>query len=118
MQANIKTKNGKELQVDALVDSRCTYIEIDKQLVKDKRIQTKPVDSSFKVFNADGTKNGEVTRIVLLEVKFNEYKKQIDVVITDLNGTDCYDSKLKVLSNEITLVLSNTRELDRVPSTK
>ena len=30
----------------------------------------------------------------------------------------CYDSKLKVLSNEITLVLSNTRELDRVPKTK
>ena len=30
----------------------------------------------------------------------------------------CYDSKLKVLSNETTLVLSNTRELDRVPNTK
>ena len=31
---------------------------------------------------------------------------------------DCYESKLKELSNETTLVLSNTRELDRVPSTK
>ena len=30
----------------------------------------------------------------------------------------CYESKLKGLSNETTLVLSNTRELDRVPSTK
>ena len=30
----------------------------------------------------------------------------------------CYESKLKELSNETTLVLSNTRELDRVPSTK
>ena len=30
----------------------------------------------------------------------------------------CYDSKLKELSNELTLVLSDTRELDRVPSTK
>ena len=30
----------------------------------------------------------------------------------------CYDSKLKVLSNETTLVLSNIRELDRVPSTE
>jgi len=29
-----------------------------------------------------------------------------------------YDSKLKVLSNETTLVLSNTRELDSVLSTK
>ena len=30
----------------------------------------------------------------------------------------CYDSKLKDLSNELTLVLSDTRELDRVPNTK
>ncbi len=30
----------------------------------------------------------------------------------------CYDSKLKVLSNELTLVLRDTRELDRVPNTK
>ena len=30
----------------------------------------------------------------------------------------CYDLKLKVSSNKTTLVLSNTRELDRVPSTK
>ena len=30
----------------------------------------------------------------------------------------CYDSKPKGLSNETTLVLSNTRKLDRVPSTK
>jgi len=30
----------------------------------------------------------------------------------------CYDSGLKVLSQETTLVLSNTRELDRVPSTE
>jgi len=30
----------------------------------------------------------------------------------------CYDLKLKELSNKTTLVLSNTRELDRVPSTK
>ena len=30
----------------------------------------------------------------------------------------CYDLKLKGLSNKTTLVLSNTRELNRVPSTK
>ena len=30
----------------------------------------------------------------------------------------CYDLKLKELSDKTTLVLSNTRELDRVPSTK
>ena len=32
--------------------------------------------------------------------------------------TLCYESTLKELSNETTLVLSNTRELDRVPSTE
>ena len=30
----------------------------------------------------------------------------------------CYDLKLKELSNKTTLILSNTRELDRVPNTK
>ena len=30
----------------------------------------------------------------------------------------CYDSMLKELSKELTLVLSDTRELDRVPNTK
>jgi len=30
----------------------------------------------------------------------------------------CYDSKSKGLSDELTLVLSDTRELDRVPSTE
>ena len=30
----------------------------------------------------------------------------------------CYDLKLKGLSNKTTLVLSITRELDRVPNTK
>ena len=30
----------------------------------------------------------------------------------------CYDSMLKVLSKELPLILSDTRELDRVPNTK
>jgi len=71
VQANIKTKNGKKLEVKALVDSGCTYIGIDEQLVKDKKIPTKPIDFSFKVFNADGTKNGEVTKVAPLEIKIN-----------------------------------------------
>ena len=90
IQANVKTKNGKELWLKALVDSGCTYIGIDEQLVKDKRIKTKLADFSFKVFNADGTKNREVTRIALLEVKINRYKKHINVVVTDLNRIDMF----------------------------
>jgi len=58
---NIKTKNGKELQLQALVDSGYTHTRINKQLVKEKKIKTEPMERLFKVFNTDGTKNGEVT---------------------------------------------------------
>ena len=85
MQAKVKMKNGRNLKVKALVDFRCTHIEIDEQLVKDKRIQTKPLNFSFKVFNADGTKNREVTRVAPLEIKVNGYKEQLEAVIMDLN---------------------------------
>ena len=39
----------------------------------------------------------------------------LTIVVSD---TSCYDSMLKVLSKELTLVLSDTRELDKVPNTK
>ena len=83
-------KNGKNLKVKALVNSRCTYIGIDKQLVKDKRIQTKPLNFSFEVFNADGMKNGEVTRVASLEIKVNSYKEQLEAAVMNLNGTDMF----------------------------
>ena len=77
VQADVKTKNSKKLKVKALVDSRCTHIGINEQLVKDKRIQTKPINFSFEVFNTDGTKNGEVTRVASLEIEINSHKKQL-----------------------------------------
>jgi len=40
----MKTKNSKKLKVKALVDSGCTHTEIDEQLVKDKRIQIRPIN--------------------------------------------------------------------------
>ena len=90
MQINIKTKNGKELWLQTLVDSGCTHMRIDKQLVKEKRIKMEPMDRSFKVFNVDGTKNGEITRFALLEVEIDRHKKRIDAVVTDLNGMDMF----------------------------
>ena len=86
----MKTKNRKKLKVKALVDSRCTYTGIDEQLVKDKRIQMKPINFSFEVFNADRTKNGEVTRMVPLEIKINGHKEQLEVAVIDLDGTDMF----------------------------
>ena len=86
----MKTKNGKKLKVKALVDSRCTHTGIDEQLVKDKRIQTKPINFSFKVFNADRMKNGEVTRVAPLKIKINNHKEQLEAAVTDLDGTDMF----------------------------
>ena len=90
MQANIKTKNGKKLKVKALVDSGYIHTEINEQLVKNKRIPTKLIDFSFEVFNADGTKNGEVTKVVPLEIEINRHKKNLEVAVTDLDGTNMF----------------------------
>ena len=90
MQANIKTKNGKKLEVKALVDSGYTYIGINEQLVKDKKIPTKPIDFSFEIFNADGTKNREVTKVMPLEIKIDRYTEQLEAVVIDLDGTDMF----------------------------
>jgi len=86
----MKMKNSKNLKVKALVNSKCTYTEIDKQLVKEKRIQTKLINFSFEVFNTDKTKNGEVTRVVALEIKINGHKEQLEAVVMDLNGMDMF----------------------------
>ena len=90
MQAKVKIKNRKNLKVKALVDSECTHTEIDKQLVKDKRIQTKSIDFSFKVFNTDGIKNREVTKVAPLEIEINGHKKTLEAAVTDLNGMDMF----------------------------
>jgi len=90
VQATVKTKNNKNLKVKALVDSRCTHTGINEQLVKDRRIQTKKIDFSFEVFNADGTKNGEVTKVAPLEVEINGHKETLEAAVTNLDGTDMF----------------------------
>jgi len=58
--------------------------------VKEERIKIELMDILFEVFNADRTKNGEVTRYTLLEIKVNKYMEKINVVVIDLNGTDMF----------------------------
>ena len=72
------------------MDSKCTHIGIDEQLVKNKRIQTRPINFSFKVFNADRMKNGEVTKLVPLEIEINGYKEQLEAAVMDLNSMDMF----------------------------
>ena len=86
----MKTLNEKKLQLKVLVDSECTYIRIDKQLVKEEQIKMKPMDRLFKVFNVNRTKNREVTRFISLELEINEYIEKINVVVIDLNSTDMF----------------------------
>ena len=90
MQVDIKTKNSKKIKIKALVNSRCTYTRINKQLVKDKRIKTRPINFSFEVFNVNGTKNGEVTKVASLEIKINRYKEQLEAVVINLNRIDMF----------------------------
>ena len=65
-------------------------MEINEQLAKKERIKMKPAEIFFEVFIADSTKNGEVIRITLLEIEINGHKKQINVVVMDLNGMDIF----------------------------
>jgi len=83
-------KNGKKLKVKALVDSGYTHTGIDKQLVKDKRIPTKLIDFSFEVFNTDGTKNGEMTKVTPLEIKINGHKEILEAAVMDLDETNMF----------------------------
>ena len=50
----------------------------------------KPINFSFEVFNTDGIKNREVTRVAFLEIKINSHKEQLEVAVMDLNGTDMF----------------------------
>jgi len=90
VQANVETKNEKKLKIKTLVDLGCTYTGIDKQLVKNKKIPTKPINFSFEVFNTDGMKNGEVTKVASLEIEINSHKEQLEAVVTELDGTDMF----------------------------
>ena len=68
----------------------------------------------------DAHKNTTVPIIAMLDY----LKIDIEISDTGMETTEsndcreCYELKLKELSNRTTLVLSNTRELDRVPNTK
>jgi len=87
---NVKTSNRKKLWLKALVDLGCTHTGINKQLVKKEQIKTEPIDKSFEVFNADRTKNGEVTRFAQLKLEINRHMEKMNTVVTNLNSTDMF----------------------------
>ena len=50
----------------------------------------KPINFSFEVFNANGMKNREVTRVAPLEIRINSHKEQLEAAVTDLDRTDIF----------------------------
>ena len=72
------------------MNSGCTYVRINKKLLKDEKIKIEPINILFKVFNANGTKNGEVMRFAPLKVEVNRHKKRINAAVIDLNGMDMF----------------------------
>ena len=90
MQAKIKSKNKKELKVKSLVDSECTHTGINEQLFKDKKIQMRLTNFLFGVYNADRTKNRNITRVASLEVEISGHKEHLETAVTDLNRTDIF----------------------------
>jgi len=59
-------------------------------MVKEKRIQIKPINFSFEVFNINGIKNREVTKVASLEIEINAHKEQLEAVVMDLNRIDMF----------------------------
>jgi len=51
------------------------------------RIQTKPINFSFE---ANGTKNGEVTKVAPLEIEINGHKETLEAAVTDLDRTNMF----------------------------
>ena len=58
--------------------------------MKEEKIKIELIDRSFKIFNIDRTKNGEVTRFTPLELEINRYMGIFYTAVTDLNSIDMF----------------------------
>ena len=83
VQTNIKTANRKELWLKALVNSGYTHTGINKYLVKEEKIKMESLETPFKVYNTNKTKNRKATQFVSLEMKINGHIENISIVVTD-----------------------------------
>ena len=58
--------------------------------MKKEKIKIELIDRSFKIFNIDRTKNGEVTRFIPLELEIDRYMEIFYTAVTDLNSIDMF----------------------------
>jgi len=95
--------------------------EKKKKQKKGKTVEVKRVAEEWEIWNKEeeAAKSEEEAKKMVPE-KFHKYLNKWMIKNNYLLPliSDCYDSMLKGLSKELTLVLSDTRELDRVPNTK
>ena len=77
---------------------------------------SKVVDN-ISTYNLD---KEDLLREVTVKIGLEKIDMQEEITVEVLldSSAICYESRLKGLSQETTLVLSNTRELNRVPNTK
>ncbi len=67
------------------------YLYWDWQTTSQRRKnQDKTYEPVIWGFNANRTKNREVTQYVPLEVEINRHKEQINTAVIDLNSTDVF----------------------------
>ncbi|KXN93024.1 hypothetical protein AN958_10068 [Leucoagaricus sp. SymC.cos] len=78
--------------VKALINSGYTHTCISEDKVKKLGILIKPVNKSFKVFNADGTPSGhkQITHYANITFDTHGHKEQVEAVITILNLADMF----------------------------
>ena len=92
LKAQITLSDERTFEVQTLVDSGCTTSTIDKGFVEAKGIQTIPVNHPTKVYNADGTPNGDglITEYVTIRMKIHEHEEEIELVVGSLGKHEVY----------------------------
>jgi len=96
----------KRVIVEVLLDSGMIELVMSSEFVRKQEFKLKKIKRPIYIRNMDSSFNKKRSIEYIVEV--NIYYQ----------GYRCYDLKSLEWDNKTTLVLSNTRELDRVPNTK
>ena len=77
---------GCPLAVNSLLDSGATGMFIDAELVKEHKLQTRPLPRAIPVYNIDGTPNeaGAIREEVDLICTFGEHTERATFYVTSL----------------------------------
>ena len=100
------------------MDNGATKLVMSSEFAKRKEFKLKKIENPIYVRNVNGTFNKKrpIENTVKINIYYQGHRERTEINM--IREQKCYESKLKGLSNDTTLVLSDTRELDRVPDTK